>query len=697
MTFANPLMLWGTTAALIPLLIHLFDRRRPRQVPFGAIAFVLRSQKRTASRLRLKRLLLYVLRTLFLLAVPIALARPELTRAETATAARGAAATAVLIDTSFALRWKDGSTPLFDEAKAQAKAALAELMPEEPATVVACTRSPQALSPLTFERARLIGLVDDVKPSFEVADLNRCIETAAHALAESPLAGRRLVVVSAFTQTALHLELPPPSAPGPKGEAVKPEVVLRDVASGKDELANHAVIDARAEQAPQAGPGAWQFTFTVKNFGKSPAKDLPLQLKVNGAAVAKGFVDLPAHGTAQKALVYRFPQGGVFTVEGALAPDALPEDDVRAMAVAVPRVSQALLVNGSPSPQKHKDEAFFMDAALSASGSPVRAVVRDADAAWREDFTSYDLVALLNVPAPPPEVAQKLEAFVSKGGGLFISAGDRVEADAWNASMGALLPKKVRVVKTAVEPGAPDAQTRAARLAHISTEHPVFAPFTGRAREGLLSTRFERYLLFESDSQPGTEVLGTLDDGAPAFLTARHGKGRVFVFASTVDADWCDLPIRTGFLPLAQRLAAWLTGGLDEREEVKAHVGQTVTLAPEAGVKVSAARAASGVELVAQTVPNSTSVTVGPLPEPGRYVVLDGAGKPLDALTFAATLDPSVSDTARLKSDEVANWFGEDTVRTASGGGPERKTPAWTWLLVIAALAFSLEGLLLRE
>ncbi len=697
MTFANPLMLWGTTAALIPLLIHLFDRRRPRSVPFGALAFVLRSQKRTASRLRLKRLVLYLLRTLFLLAVPIALARPELSQAQAAAATHGAAATAVLVDTSFALRWKAGNKPLFDEARAQAKAALAELSPEEPATVVACTRSPQPLSPLSFERARLIALVDDVKPSFEVADLNRCLEAGARALAESPLAARRLVLVSAFAQASLHLEIPPPTAPGPKGEPVKPLVVLRDVASGEDELPNRALLEARAEPAPQAGPGAWQFTFTVKNFGKAPAKDLPLQLKVDGAAVAKGFVDLPAHGTAQKTLVHRFPQGGVFTVEGALSPDALPEDDVRTLAVSVPKVAKALLVNGSPSPQKHRDEAFFFDAALSASGSPVRALVRDADAAWHEDFSGYDVVALLNVAAPPPEVAARLEAFVTKGGGLFVSAGDRVEADAWNASLGALLPKKVRVVKTAVEPGAPDAQTRSARLAHIVTDHAVFAPFTGRAREGLLSTRFSRYLLFESDSQPGTEVLGTLDDGAPAFLTARHGKGRVFVFASTFDADWCDLPIRTGFLPLAQRLAAWLTGGLDERDEVKARVGQTVGLTPEAGVKVSAARAPSGAELVAQTVPNATQVTVGPLPEPGRYAVLDGAGKPVDALTFAATLDPAASDTSRLKLEDVGGWFGEETVRTASGSGPERKTPAWTWLLVVAALAFSFEGLLLRK
>jgi hypothetical protein len=116
-TFAHPWLLLGALAAFIPLLIHLFERRRPRPTPFPAIAFVLKSQKRTASRLRLKRLILYALRTLFFLAVPIALARPEFVKNANAITAKGAAATVVVIDTSLAMRWSDG-TPLFDVAPA---------------------------------------------------------------------------------------------------------------------------------------------------------------------------------------------------------------------------------------------------------------------------------------------------------------------------------------------------------------------------------------------------------------------------------------------------------------------------------------------------------------------------------------------------------------------------------------------------
>ena len=646
MTFGQPWFLLGALAALIPLLVHLFDRRRPREVPFGALDFVLRSQRRTASRLRLKRLLLYLLRTLVLLAVPIALARPSFATTDVAATRRGLAATAVVLDTSLALRWSDG-TRLFDRAKDEARGALRDLAPEEPATLVVCTRSPIAAAPVGFERARLMTAIDDAVPGYEAVDLNRCLELAARALDDSPLPNRRLVLVSALTQGSLHLETTPPTALGPKGEKLKPEFVVRDVTKGK-ELPNRAVVDVRAEAAPSLGPRAWQFTFTVRNFSSEAARDVELRLEVDGEVVQKGFVDLAPEGTAQKTLSWRFAKGGVATVTGRLEADALVDDDSASLVLSVPRELTALIVNGSPSPQKYRDEAFFTEAALSATGSPVRAVVRDADAAWREKLEDYDVVLLLNVEAPPAEVARSLASFVDAGGGLFVSVGDRVEPEAWNAALGNVLPRKLRVVKTAVEPGAPDAATRAARLTQVALNHPVMLPFTGRAREGLLSTRFYRYALFEGDAQGvETEVLGTMDDGAPVFFAARRGKGRVFVFASTVDRDWCDLPIRTSFLPLMQRVAGWLTGTLDEREEVRAKVGGTVSLRPEPNQSPAWARAPSGAEVALTASPEGGTVTGGPLPEPGPYLVVDTKGQTLEKLGFAARIDAGASNLAR--------------------------------------------------
>jgi hypothetical protein len=698
-TFGNPWLLWGALGALIPLLVHLFDRRRPRPHPFGPMAFVLRSQKRTASRLKLKRLLLYALRTLILLAIPIALARPELTRdAQTAAAAKGPAATAVVLDASLSMRWAEG-TSNFERARDEARDALKDLQADEPSTVLVCTGSPAAPPPLGFDRARLRAIIDEAKPTYAAADLSRCMDMAARALEENPTPGKRLVLVSDMTATALRLEAPPPTVKDPNGKLVHPEVVLRDVASGREALPNHALVELKVEPALQAGPRAFQFTFTVKNYAPQPVKDLEAVVRVGELTLAKGFVDVPANGTAQKALTVRFTQGG--TVEGSvtLAPDALAEDDSRPFVLPVPRALKALVINGSPHATRYRDEAFFVEAALSAPGSPVEASVRDTDAGLREDFSAYDLVLLLNVPAPNKEDSERLNAFVKGGGGLFLSMGDRVDPDAYNKQMGALLPRSLRVVRTSVEREDPDSDTKAAKLAQVQVEHPLFSPFTGRAEEGLVGARFYKYMLLEADS-PGasaaSQVLATYEDGAPAVAVARKGKGRVALFTSTVDRDWSDFAIRTSFLPLMQRFAAYLTGSLEEREEQRVRVGDTVTLQPEPSQAVASVRAPSGAELPVKAQQDG-SVTAGPLAEPGLHVVLGSDGRALQALDFPVTLDPAESDLTRVPSDTLTAYFGEETVKASSNDAERPKVPLWTWLIVAACAAFFFEGTLLRK
>jgi hypothetical protein len=699
MTFAHPLLLWGCLGALIPLLVHLFDRRRPRPHPFGAISFVLRSQKRTASRLRLRRLLLYALRTLILLALPIALARPEIKKADAVSSGSGPMATVIVLDASLSMRWRDtrGLTAesLFDKAKNEAKAAVRDLQPEEPATALVCGPSPQPPLPLSFERPKMLSLLDDATVTYGAADSSRCLELAARALEDSPLPGKRIVLVSDFTASSLRTEAPLPTVQGPKGERIRPEVVLRDAAQGLEQLPNRALLDVKVEPAPQVDPRAFQFTFTARNFSDDALKDVELQLRVNGHTVTKGFFDLPARGTGQKSLTHRFEGSGVAVVEGVLSGDALAEDDVKTVVLPVPRELTALVVNGAPSPQKFRDEAFFTEAALQATGSPVRAVVRDTEAAFRETFSNYDVIFLLNVEAPKADVAEKLKQFVKDGHGLFISMGDRVDPEAWNQALGTLLPRRLKLYKTAVEPGAQDVGSRAARLSSVAAEHPVLSPFTGRAREGLMSARFSRYMLLEPEvaGAESSQVLASLDDGAPALVSARRGRGQVLLFTSTVDRDWSDFAIRTSFLPLMQRVAAWLSGSLEEHEELKVHVGETATFEAGASSGDVTLTGPEG-ELKVMRQPDG-SLATAPVPAPGAYVA-HADGNVVPSLSFAASLDPAESDLTRLKPDELKSFFGDDAVK-GTGSGTESKAPIWTWLIVAAAIAFFLEGVLLKR
>jgi hypothetical protein len=704
--FVNPALLWGVLAAAIPIAIHLFFRRRARPTPFPAIDFILRARRETERRLRLKRILLYAARTLLLAALALALARPRLeSSAAVAQVPQGPRATAIVLDASGSMRYRLGGRTLFERARADALGALASLSPEEPATAVICARGePQAEAP-SFDRTEVRHALERAEAEAGFADVTACVAAAARALsgatAQASL-GKRIVVATDLAASAWRLDVAPPSVDTPGGK-VRPEVTVLDAARGAA-LPNAAVLAADAEPDPAAGPRGYRIAVQVANYGPEPLADASLSLVVGtgkDARVAiRAFADLPAGGTTRKTLSHAFAQGGPTTDQLAHPQDALAEDDTRALAIVVPREVRALVVDGAPSPVRYRDEAYFVESALSSAASPVRPTLVDADALPGEDLSKYDVVFLLNVRSPGAKTPD-LVRFVEQGGGLFVALGDQIEPEEYAKELGGLLPAALHVVKTAAE-------GRAARFGEVDLAHPALSVFAGEAREGLLGVRTFRYVLTKPAGRgPAPRVLASFDDGAPALLEARRGKGRVLLFTSSADRDWTDWPIRTSFLPALQRFAGWLAGGLDDRREPPGKVGEPRTIRLDEGEQLDALVGPDGRERRRAELERAGLKEDGgglrfTPREPGLWQVkvsAGGAERIEPRLAFAVAFDPRESDTRRIAPEELTAWFGGAAHAKVEGdaqaGGVGRQVPLWSILLVLGIAAFFLEGLLI--
>jgi hypothetical protein len=709
--FANPALLWGLLAAAIPVVIHLFFRRRPRPTPFPAIDFILRARKETERRLRLKKILLFAARTLVLAAIAAAIARPRLEAPAAAAApvAQGPRVTAVVLDASGSMRYRLGGKALFERARADALGALASLGADEPATALVCDGPEPRAEPPSFDRAEVRNLLERAEATAGFADLTSCLAAAARALSGAgPQAalGKRIVVATDLAASAWRLDVPPPSVETPAGK-VRPEVTVLDAARGAP-LPNAAVLSAEAEPDPAAGPRGYKITAQVAAYGEKPVADVPLSLVVgtgkDARTAIRALIELPAAGTVKKTLSYGFPQGGPAVVQLALPEDALPDDDARALALVVPREVRVLVVDGAPSPVRYRDEAYFVESALGSPASPVRPTLVDAEALAGQDLSRFDVVFLLNVRNPAAK-AGDLVKFVEQGGGLFVALGDQIEPEEYAKQLGGLLPAALHVVKTAPE-------GRPARFGEVDTSHPALSVFQGEAKEGLLGVRTSRWVLAKPTAASargaeGARVVASFDDGSPALLEARRGKGRVLLFTSSGDRDWTDWPIRTSFLPAMQRFAAWLAGGLDDRREPSSKAGEPHPIRLEPGEQLAALVGPDGRERRRPELERAGLREDGGVPrfaarEPGLWqvkIAAGGAERLEPRLAFSVAFDPRESDTRRLQPEELTAWLGgaahakvEGDAR-ASSGGPH--VPLWSILLVLGVAAFFLEGLLL--
>ena len=713
LTFAHPAYLWGIAALALPIIVHLFNQRRPRPLAFGAIEFVLRSQRQKARRLRLRQMVLLALRCLLIAAIALALARPSLAPRGAQTAqAVGPQATALVLDASLSMRYRIGQKTLFERARSEALASLDRLGPDEPATVGLCAGAAGFASGIaapSFDRLAQKRLLQSAQPTYLPSDMTGCLAAAAKELGESPVPGKRIIAFSDLAAHSIRLDAPPPLVPSPRGPGVKPNIVLVDAAQGSD-LPNAAVIATAVRPSASLGPRGYEVVATVANNSERPVSGLQVSLKIGETTLAKGFVDVPARGAAKKTLGAVLP-AGVVTGRVEIARDeaqGLDEDDGQDFVVHVPRDVKALIVDGSPSSLRTRDEAFFVEAALAPArtGGRIAAQTLDADAAAGASLDSYDVVLLLNVPAPPKAFAEKLRAAVAhRGAGLFIALGDHVDPDAYNDALGDLLPRPLHLIKTAAEPGAPDAEEHAARFGVIEWAHPLFRIFGPAEREGLVSSRTYRYALLKPEGA-ASHTLASFDDGAPALIEGGRGAGRVLLYTSTVSRSWTDWPIRVSFLPVLQQAVSYLASALEERQPQAAQVGGEREVAAPQGLLVAQILGPDGKPSpMRREKPDAADAIAGPLQLPGLYrpqaAPAKGAAHEDLSLAFVALLDPKESDLRRVDEGELkAQLGGAGSAQVAASSEAAQGThgtPLWSGLLLLGALALLGEGALTRK
>jgi hypothetical protein len=361
-------------------------------------------------------------------------------------------------------------------------------------------------------------------------------------------------------------------------------------------------------------------------------------------------------------------------------------------------------VDGAPSSLRSRDEAFFVEAALSPArtGGRISATTLDADAAEAAPLDGYDVILLLNVPAPPKPFVEKLRMAVrQKGAGLFIALGDRVDPDAYNESLGDLLPRPLHLLKTAAEPDATGAEDRAARFGTVDWDSPLFRIFGPAEREGLESARVWRYALLKPEG--AGHMLASFDDGAPALIESQSGAGKVLLYTSSASRTWTDWPIRVSFLPVLQQAVSWLASALEERQPQPSQIGLERSLYAPQGLVIDHVIGPDGKPLPVRR--EKETAVVGPLLQPGLYrpQVAPAGGSPHEDLSLAFTvlLDPRESDLRRVDDNELqAQLGGAGSAQVAASSEAAHGShgiPLWSPLLVLGALAILGEGLLTRR
>ncbi len=698
MGFLAPSILLGLIAAALPWLVHLIGKRRATPVRFAAMQLLMAAERRVAARRRLREILLLVARTGIAAALPLIFARPFAEKISDIPEESLTAESAVIVlDDSASMRRLADGTPLFERAKDRARRLLQELPKEaEVALLLASEGSEPRVGELTVERTRLLQALDRCVASARAADYPQALRRAALLLTTSRRAERRVFVITDLQAAGWGEE-------GAQRREGDPDLSLIDVAQDFP-WNNRAVVRVTAQPAVDLGTGAVSVEAEVADYAAHPAGNVGLSLRIDGAVVAKGFVSFTAPGRQKKTFIHTIAgAAGSHDVEVTIDDkDDLPLDDRRWARLELSRALRVLIVNGDARTVLREDEAYFLETALKSSDRTTSVVTALPDDVSPASLDSYNVVFLANVAEPSAPLADALTRYVQRGGGLFLSVGSKVNIPMWNERLGTLLPQPLSVSRTAAAlPGQVVGETiddrPPSRLAPLDRRHPLLSAFPARG-EGLASARFFKFLLLEPVADASqTAVILRYDTGAPALVEKNIGKGRVMLLSTTIDREWTDLPIRSGFLPLVQESARRLAGASEHGGTSMLMVGQRreIALAPdERRLEITKPDGTVWVASKDRGGGSRTAVFTE-TDEPGAYHVrtagADGllGDRPVDG--FVVNIEPRESNPDRLAPDRRPD---RKPAAAPAGPPPKRRVELWHGLAALMILLVLIESML---
>lgn len=688
-SFLNLAFLAGLAAAAIPILIHLFSRRRQKRVEFSSLQFIEEIARRRVRRVTITQWLILALRVLVLTLVALALMRPALKGDFALGKSKGESAVALILDRSFSLRAATDTGLLFDDAKLRAVEVAEAIDDGDEIHFLGTTPGLETPAPPFHDRLRLKEDIQSLDAGWGGTDLVEAVREAGTRLRQTEALNRELFIVSDFQRSGLgDLGGSPGTA---LADLIDSEVRVFLVPLSEETIDNRAIEQVSFEGLPPNRNAR----VLVANHGGKADPSITVTLAGATGVVGEGRLSVEA-GASNTALVPLLEEGGlVGSGEARLSADRLAADDVRYFAAEGGRAFRILVVDGA---RPGEERAPFLPLALSPEAGVGRFVTELETAAnvGAVDLVPYQMVALSNVERLNAETLGRLKSWQDAGGRLFIALGDRVDLRWYNDTLLPVLMPGVRLLDTRGD--LRDGSTFFSLTPRVAG-HAAFAGFRATPGEPLSGAQFWRVVA--ADPGPDARVLAEFGNELPALLETKSAA----LLTSSVDGRWNNFPTHGAFLPLVHQLVHTLAGG-DERSG--ALVGQPLEhVVPEAAVPTGAPLSAIGPDDLVLSVTSRKGnaglvLTSDPVPAPGLYRIRAGnqvvAELPVNVDTRESNLEP-------LTDAELRNLFPgrdvriisprdvvTDLVREARYG-----REFWREFLLVALALLGLEAFLARK
>jgi hypothetical protein len=550
--FLNSMFLWAAGAAVIPLVLHLMQRRRTVRVMFGTIRFLKQAHRRSVNRLRLENFLLWLVRTLLLLAIALAFAAPVM-RAQGWGGALGRARrdVAIVWDASYSMAYNTAQRNVWDTSRDAILAIVSELQPGDRVSLFLAAEQPVPLvEQPSGDINTVLALVKGQVPRPVTSQLAETVRAACQSIENSDGREREVYIVT-DGQSLPWQSFQPDRDAGPQWDAdgVDASTAFFVFVAGATAPENVYPKSIRIEPALVTRDATARISVNVGHSGTG--SETSVALFVNDSERARRRVAINADEGAEVSFLLPPMAPGIHAARVETAVDGLSIDNTFHFLLRVRDRPRALVVGT-------ESDAFYLGRALHPRGATALADIGgiafqrvDPDNTASMSLHDVACVFLCNaLPLSGQEIV-RLESYVRQGGLLCLYPGDRAKVEDYASwSIWPALPE--RVVET-------DANTAHRPLRLMASPEALFRSL--KLPPGTVpSVTARRMLQWKTDNLDPDAVVMMAGADQPFLLSRQVDKGRALMFAVTADRRWSDWPLSPLFLPVSHEIALFGAG-----------------------------------------------------------------------------------------------------------------------------------------
>lgn len=524
MTFLQPLLLYALPLALVPVIVHLLNKRRHRTIKWAAMMFLVRATQQARGTRKLRHFLILACRVLALAALVFLLSRPLAGGWMAWAGGNRPEAILLLLDRSPSMEARiteQGETKR-ELAVARLQAAINEFAGGTRVVLIDSAGGP----PLDLIGAQALADLPQTGPSGAAADVPALVERALDYLATNQPGRSEIWLASDLQESNWK---PADGRWQSVRQAYKQlgqDHPVRVLALSDQPPASHSLqlLGVRREG------GELFLDLEIQRRGNAPS-ELPMALTLDSGLTTTEVItsNQPLLGLRHRIDLGDRAEAGWGRL--ALPPDLTPGDNEVWFAFGEPGSRLVSIVAEDPQIR-----------VLSLAGAPPGVEGRRVETVSPAEAhrVNWDETHLLiwQAPAPDATIDGQIRAFVESGGSLLA-----LPYEAPDAGSGTLLGMR----RAAIEEAPPDAffpitswETGSGVLAHFRDGRPMALDRLSIIRRRLVDGE--------------GVVLASYADGSPAFVSARAGMGEA-VFATTLpDLRWSDFGRYNDLLPIVERL-----------------------------------------------------------------------------------------------------------------------------------------------